>query len=564
VCQPCGSRVLLVLLHQQSWSLNVHRQPCLSEPIIFALYHGKTSSTVQSLIDMALDMKDLNAIDARILVLEQELAYLKKHRNNLLPLFKLPPELIVRITRIVQSDFDQATWRQQDHHLYDDTEPGGDGQWTRIMLLCRHIRNIVVDARALWRTVDFNRRAEWTQLCLERAGDTSLDIIAKFGLHSDALHNTGMSHEDFAQTYILKSRVARLHYWGEGHEAHVARVLQQPAPIMRCLYLSTHDESGPTLSSNLLGGECDNLRRLALRTLRAIESDPPRLVNLRQLELDVRWIEHRPQMDALLGLLDGTPILEELSLIRGLPRSLEDGERVQQLERAPVHLPHLRLLRMDEHIEHILLLLRLLPEPSRGLHVFVHRWSEEALSAQLADDKFADLFNRLSSFWTARTGAVELPNGHMLSARELGMSFPPMHTLRFASHPGSPTSLIFKVKCKIASDVPILGQVKTLHLSNDRTGPSLGEEDGSGAAYMTRLERIVLERPSTAKQLQSVEKFAKENARAGRPIREVEVQSPAAKLVEAGKVDAFFRRLQKAGVATTTLYINRTSAHLLV
>jgi hypothetical protein len=129
-----------------------------------------------------------------------------------------------------------------------------------------------------------------------------------------------------------------------------------------------------------------------------------------------------------------------------------------------------------------------------------------------------DVIALMSSFWTTRTGQTKLPGGRMHSARGVGREFPATDTLHFDSSFESPIALVFRGKCQITKHHPLLDQIKALHLVEDRTGPSLGDRDGSGSAYMTHLERIMLEDPSTAKQLQSIEKLVKEHSRLGRPI----------------------------------------------
>jgi hypothetical protein len=122
---------------------------------------------------MALDMSSLDAIDARILTLEKEPAHLKKHRNSLAPFCKLPPELIIRIVRLVQNDSGYVYRSPEQYHLYEAMTY--NCKWTRIMLLCRYIRAVVLDARSPWKVVDSRSKPEWIDLCLQRCGNAPLD-----------------------------------------------------------------------------------------------------------------------------------------------------------------------------------------------------------------------------------------------------------------------------------------------------------------------------------------------------------------------------------------------------
>jgi hypothetical protein len=483
-------------------------------------------------------------IDARIVVLEQELHELRTRRNAFAPLCTIPSELIVHIVRLIQITPEHHYTNTTKPYLYPDIKY--NGKWTRMMMTCQHLRHVIVEAPALWRLVDCHPGSEWMQLCMKRRGSVPLDLIANTHVYQP----DHKAVSDFARKRFSQCRAAYYSLHSKDPGEVFSHIIEQPAPLMEHLQLSARSglDSALTLTPMLLGGACSNLRTLTLKSLSEVKPDPPHFPALQRLELDVTWIKHVQHMSALFTLLERAPSLRELSLLRELDL---DHEKVLDFTGRTIYLPHLHTLRIADHIEHIHTYLDFLPEPALNFHVFVYEWTDEGIWSPPGSDPFISLFGRLSSFWLAKTGEDHFPGGSVTADRPITNY--PVEMLRFSSAAESSHELIFECKCKITGHHPLVDQIRTLHVKGDRTGPALGAADGTGSAFMTALELVMIDGPGTAKQLQTMEKFIKEYCRAHPPIQVVEVHRPGHKLVQTRKVDDFFRRIQKAGVVTTAL-----------
>ena len=108
-------------------------------------------------------MATISEIDAQIGVLERQLAQLKHRRNSLVPFFRLPTEMVVRIFKLLQEDY--------------STPFANSTLTTKSMgTTCRRLREIALQTPDLWTVIDC-RRERWAELCAQRAGLLSLDLI---------------------------------------------------------------------------------------------------------------------------------------------------------------------------------------------------------------------------------------------------------------------------------------------------------------------------------------------------------------------------------------------------
>jgi hypothetical protein len=478
---------------------------------------------------------------------EENLRGLNNH-NARMPLCRLPVELIVQIVRLLQVDHEIKA------ELY--ARIIYSAAWTRIMAVCQYLRDVIVASPSLWQLVEYRPRSKWTPLCLDCCAGAPTDLIACTPRVRE-VHPDSDTILDYAYTHFPQCRAAYFDFQGPHTSAVLSRILEQPAPLLRHLRLRSFKVMSSMLTPMLLGGDWANLQSLILPSLTEVQGNFPPFPALQRLELGTRWIMNSRTTGSFFALLDCASDLQELSLVRGTLNSIPQSHRnkVQSFRRRPVSLPRLRILHIFDYIEHMHTFLQALPTPATNLHLLVYEWTDEAVWLPPGSSYFTGVITRASLFWLEKSGESCLPGGSVVSKRpNVRLSTaPPLHWLRFASPTGSPYDLVFNFRCSIIEKHALLNQVKTLRVVGDRTSP-LGPEDTSGATYMTALERVVLDRPGTAAQLESMEAFITDRLRAHVPIREVEVRCPALELAEDGQIRDFIQRLeQRCAIVVTTV-----------
>jgi hypothetical protein len=119
--------------------------------------------------------------------LEQCSAVLKRKHNLMTTLCRLPDELIVAILRKFQekkwipkeygtfqiSGYDQRTDPGIDFFDFDDY----DFQWTRMLLVCKHIHAVALGTPQLWARLDCNKSPEWNSMAITRSKFAPLVVI---------------------------------------------------------------------------------------------------------------------------------------------------------------------------------------------------------------------------------------------------------------------------------------------------------------------------------------------------------------------------------------------------
>jgi hypothetical protein len=303
------------------------------------------------------------------------------------------------------------------------------------------------------------------------------------------------------------------------------------------------------LTSKFLHGSQSHLRSLAVRHVAPI-NDPPSFPRLQILELDISWVDHKDPstMTRLIQLLQGAPCIQDLSLVR--PDYAEGAdpvvsERLVDLPR--VLLPHLRELHIRDFVEHVLVLLRVLPEPTHRLAIDVNshmiRLSE---SHSLGNTHNAAILDRLAHFWTRKTGKEHLPGGKAKPTQR-GHSY----LLHFGSSVPS-ASVRYEGRCHIDAPHPILDHIDAIEITGEKL-PQGGNWDHVriAATRLPNLKRFEVKVIKTMKYLQAIEKWMKDRAKTQGPLTEFRIHT--LQKVTVGKVEEVFARLRKAGAVENTV-----------
>ncbi|KZV73702.1 hypothetical protein PENSPDRAFT_574198, partial [Peniophora sp. CONT] len=113
-------------------------------------------------------MRSLADIDAEIVQARDELIALRRQKNYLSATQRLPPEVLVRILRLADSD---KTW----HVAYGDYKVTRPLTWMGILHVCSRWREICMNFSGYWTSVPtWNIR--WMQLALARSGVAPIDL----------------------------------------------------------------------------------------------------------------------------------------------------------------------------------------------------------------------------------------------------------------------------------------------------------------------------------------------------------------------------------------------------
>jgi hypothetical protein len=230
----------------------------------------------------------LEDFDARIHVLERELAALKTKRNSLLPSYRLPPEIVADVFKLVQHGCRSV----------DETAPWEtyDNRWCDIMLVCRHFREVAVHTPALWIMVDYGiHPQDWCALCIQRACRLPLCIRDSTGGSLNVLPR--------AQTLDIRDGAVT---------AKILNVLKPALHALRVAFVEDDNDSDEEeyFALRMMSHESTALAYLSLSGV--CLSALPSLHSLRRLELD--YVIVCDGLDGLSKLLSQVASIEVLCL----------------------------------------------------------------------------------------------------------------------------------------------------------------------------------------------------------------------------------------------------------
>jgi hypothetical protein len=433
-------------------------------------------------------------------------------------------------------------------------------------LVCSHVRQVALAARSLCATFKCIAKAKWTDLCLERAGESSLVFLMDLdrGAWSQERIEDVMQliAERIPRSCFLSLNLKHFTLRGPQKVARLKNPLEIPAPMLSSLYISANDhQQDLRVTENFLGGHPSALRTLALLDISGI-SKPPMFSALRSLELTTPWMKTASDMEALVALLGNVPVIQSLTLRRDVVyRDRESSVILDQVELlATIKLPHLDTLIIADYIEHFDILLRVIPEPSHSLHVSVSSHQDTVFWSPSSHEIWAYVIDYVASLWKNLTGNDTLPNGVVTAFTSSSRSGAPegaLNALTSSTLPTdvSDTTLSFSCRSRIDEEHYLLNHISMLHLSSGRTGPGTSGEDLSGAAYLSALRRVVIVDPQTAVHLSGVEKWMKKHAKTYGPIERVDIRRGTYCMI-GEKVEGFSKRIQKLKLTNSVgLYV---------
>jgi hypothetical protein len=302
----------------------------------------------------------LRDIDDKIRVLEHQLLLLKQHRNSLVPICRLPVELLARILSFIQHPELVLPHGGADFLFHSNAN-----NWSLVMLVCAHFRAVAVQTPELWNVYDFDSFtrpvSEWRELCLSRAA----------GISSCIRINSALGVDHLRQAWKAVVTGAAVH-------SDVLDACVTPELRVLVLYLLASSYNPEyEIKQSFLGGAPLSLTHLEIVGDRITLNAHLRMPLLRCLS--VRGIKTSLDMEAWANLFRQSPLLEELSI---------NGVFLQQIARqlnvatvvpvpARVLLPHLSMLSLTNYLAEAAAFARLLPAPSAMLRITVAEGRED-------------------------------------------------------------------------------------------------------------------------------------------------------------------------------------------
>jgi hypothetical protein len=493
------------------------------------------------------------SIDAQIKSLHKKIRDLKTQRNALTPFGRLPVELLAIIFQKLQRPASSVL--KSKHRLID-------WKWLRVMRVCKYFRDVALATPELWSKIDCDMPASWAETCIARSRGRSLTLSASTDGDDSEEHADRV--EKLAAQYFAQARTIVLNL--DGHEERIQTLALRLASTMPAPLLEEFRYMGGAqfrLVSLTFGKRNETLRKLSLNNV--VFHGCPLLPALEQLELEDYCFREVPGLDGPIGdiseLLKRTPSLTSLSLVRFDPGDTLDGDSssdsgfgcLPMPDPLPsIDLPQMRSLYLEESPSHTMILLKALPEPKDALKITVQLSNASQRLTSPPTSKHAEVMDHITSFWSRKSGETHLPTGKIWTARFPGKlrgeNHPETHTfLTFGTRMGLPegqSNVFYETQATITQFSPLLGYIKTFHMSGDRVGPSYVEKD-SGAEHLLDLDDVGLEDFKTAKHLDAVEKWLKKRHSAGRVTKSIQFCQYPEKI--ASKVLALAQRLERAG-----------------
>uniref|UniRef100_A0A8H7XUT7 F-box domain-containing protein n=1 Tax=Psilocybe cubensis TaxID=181762 RepID=A0A8H7XUT7_PSICU len=123
------------------------------------------STSVSPFVSVTLSStSDQNSTDNAVQAIDREIRELKTRRNDLIPIAKLPPEVLSRVFHIVRQD-SRFT------------------QWVKLSFVCRRWRGVALDTPSFWDSPPL-LSPHWTEECLSRSKMSNLTL--NFPYHKPA------------------------------------------------------------------------------------------------------------------------------------------------------------------------------------------------------------------------------------------------------------------------------------------------------------------------------------------------------------------------------------------
>ncbi|KDR84184.1 hypothetical protein GALMADRAFT_236883 [Galerina marginata CBS 339.88] len=277
-------------------------------------------------------------IDEEISRLSEEIKALSSRRNELSPIFRLPPEVICKIFEYVQD----ALAQEPDPNEEEQTGYSNPHRWIKVTHVCRRWMETALSDPSLWSDVVINTHhgRRWDRESFLRAKDSRLSVRVT-GIASTDL--TEISENTLIPMCLDQlQRITHLSLQGMDDAILTKLLLDAPSssPMLTSLNLLSWSLGEPAILPSTVFTDCARLRSVSIDGC-AIDWGSPifRVVNLVGLRLANILDPYQPSLADVLLLVENNSLLEELELRFAISNSLDTNFPSHE-----IHLPRLTSL----------------------------------------------------------------------------------------------------------------------------------------------------------------------------------------------------------------------------
>jgi hypothetical protein len=436
-------------------------------------------------------------LDAQIVDMECKLLELKSRRNALVPICRMPPEIIVWIIKTIQGR------QEDDKDAKTFSARALDTEWRQFTLACSYIRRVAINNPEVWACIDGSWMKKWIEASVEHSKEAPLTIRS-------VCDSEGRNNRSVVLRLLPRAMAAsfQLSNYRENIRTQIA-LNDRPLPHLRFLKYAS---SWISMKQTFLGGAIQQLQSLDLQSVR-IEGIPEGdFSSLRYLRLARFETYTKHDIQALMQFLANAVNLEDINI--GLSGVFTEPARSVPLDK--IALPNLRSLQLSGGLVPLWILLQSLPDPKLTLSItiaahvsqpFEHRchWKPNATG------RHSDIISRITTFWKIRTGEEHLPEG-TLTVLANNDNRPDVVALSFITHEPRPDhiNLSYISPCIIDDDDPLLAGVHTLFLSGRNHGATLADTHPAGVRFLPELRHIIIYGALTAVDLEGFEDWVRQ------------------------------------------------------
>jgi hypothetical protein len=412
--------------------------------------------------DIAAADESIAAIETTIARLQTQLITMKKERNRLTPLYRLPDELLSRILFYTQACTltDRVGFARS--RLYDfDFDP----QWEKAILASARIYQIAISTPKLWAYVSIEWPESRVRKYAERAGAAHMTVQWEHDLDSLFLDEYGDEIEKYfnvpnalANRYFQRSSAVNLSLFHlTADEKHtIAQAIDQLAPDLLTLHVNLWEEDASFLESLK---NYPALTELSIENGQIIQLFGAQFLQLTRLHMESINISSQVVTD----ILQNTPNLSEL-----LFDMVSDwNHETMSVLKPPEHsllLPQLRKLLLYASpgiIRDVLTLLSLNVPYLQEVHINDLAWSgtQEPTDNVLFEELFVKAMGRWHSMGLPLPPATWICNSHYKNVSWLYLNTP------------SDSDRLFQLRIRYSPDLLALYQqhnivINTVEINN--------------------------------------------------------------------------------------------------
>jgi hypothetical protein len=451
--------------------------------------------------------------------IDQELVTLKTQRNAVVPLGRLPTEVLIEIFKHVQlGHCDLNEWFEKLPGVPRDWKRMiPDHEWTRILAVNSRLRTVAVAVPELWAYACTSWPIKWRQVYSQRGGIHHIRLAYYITSQQRAEKTSHLlDNASHAVLYFEESKTSP--GWNEDYLA----ALKTQSHTLQFLTIQAHRSrmaNLPMTPGVLAGfGQLSHLN-VDIRQGTQVEdtfSFPATLTSLRLACVIISC-----STDRVRALLEGLPRLEylEVSSFPGAPAAAITPSD-SSIKIPIVDLPLQSLQMRNCQFELLHTILQLLPVPRRVLQIDcqISSWRSSS-SNGTAQHSIAHVIRDYGQrFWLSRTGNTALPPATLYA-----MSVDPPHgESRIEMHAGGKwdTHDMFRLvlPCHpVAADDILLPYVTEVHLNKQGTLTTRVEDTWSTFCDLPALQTIHINCYRAWETVKDVKMWA-DSVRSSRPV----------------------------------------------